>query len=160
MKQLAIYLNDHLAGSIAGIELIDDLRKRHTDNPPLAKFLEALRVDIVADQAALQKLVQRLGKESTVRKVGGWLAERIGQMKFKAARRKNASLGLMEGLEALVLGITGKQLLWRAINASLGSSPLLRDVDLSQLEERAIEQLERVESYRLDAARDIFLRGK
>jgi hypothetical protein len=68
-------------------------------------------------------------------------------------------MGLLQAFEVLVLGITGKQLLWRALNASLGSSPLLRGADLSRLEERAIEQIERVEAKRLEAAREVLLRG-
>jgi hypothetical protein len=72
---------------------------------------------------------------------------------------KRGELGLVTALEILVLGITGKQLLWRALNASLGSSPLLRGADLGKLEERAIDQLERVEARRLEAAREAFLKA-
>jgi len=56
------------------------------------------------------------------------------------------------------LGITGKQLLWRALSAALANSPLLRGVDLQQLEERAINQIERVEAKRLETAREVLLR--
>jgi hypothetical protein len=50
--------------------------------------------------------------------------------------------------------------LWRALNATLGTSPLLRGADLEKLEERAIDQLERVEARRLEAAREAFLKDK
>jgi hypothetical protein len=160
MKELASYLNDHLAGSVAAIELLDHLTKTH-ENKPLAKLFKDLRDDISADQDVLRKLLRKFkANESAIRKAGGWLAEKFGRAKIQAAGDKFGEMGLVQALEVLVLGITGKQLLWRALNAALGPSPLLRGVDLGRLEERAIEQIERIEAKRLEAAREVFLRGE
>lgn len=160
MRQLISYLNDHLAGSVSAIELLDHLIKSHQDEP-LGKFLEELRTDVVADQEVLKKIVQRFNaNESAIRKAGAWLVEKIAQVKLAAAGQKKWQLGLMQALEVLVLGITGKQLLWRALNSAIGSSPLLRGIDLARLEERAIEQIERVETQRLEIAREVLLRMK
>jgi hypothetical protein len=158
MKEAATYLNDHLAGSVAALELLDHLIKVYQDKP-LGNFFHELRADVKADQAVLQMLVQRFGKESAIRKAGAWIVEKFSRVKIKAAGEDVGEMGLLQALEALVLGITGKQLLWRALNASLGSSPLLRGADLAQLEERAIEQVERVEGKRLEAAREALLRN-
>jgi hypothetical protein len=87
------------------------------------------------------------------------MAQKFSQVKIRLSGEKRGELGLVEALEILVLGITGKQLLWRALSASLGDSPLLRGIDLSRLEERAIDQLERVESRRLEAARQAFFQA-
>jgi hypothetical protein len=157
MKELASYLNDHLAGSVSAIELLDHLIKTH-EGKPLEKFFKELRGDVRADQETLQKLLQRFSKESALRKAGGWLAEKFGRVKLKGAGEEKGELGLVQALEILVLGITGKQLLWRALSASLGNSPLLRGADLGKLEERAIDQIERVEAKRLEAARETFLK--
>ena len=124
----------------------------------MEKFFENLRADVVADLEVLRKLLQRFSKESVIRKAGAWIAEKMARAKIKVAGDKAGELGLVQALEILVLGITGKQLLWRALSASLGDSPLLRGVDLGKLEERAIDQLERVETRRLEAARQVFLR--
>jgi hypothetical protein len=160
VKHLISYLNDHLAGSVSALELLDHLTKAH-EGDALEKFFRDLRVDISADQDVLKKIVQRFkARESAVRKAGAWLAEKVGRVKIKASGVKFGQLGLVEALEVLILGITGKQLLWRALNASIGNSPLLRGVDLAQLEERAIEQIERVETHRLEAAREVLLRAK
>ncbi len=156
MKELATYLNDHLAGAEAAIELIDHLIKAH-EGKPLEKFFRELRDEVKADQEVLRKLLQRFSKESAIRQAGAWIAEKISRVKLKAAGEKAGELGLLQALEALVLGITGKQLLWRALSAALGSSPLLRGADLGKLEERAIEQLERVEVLRLETARQVLL---
>jgi hypothetical protein len=157
MKQLAAYLNDHLAGATAAVALIEHLAEKHK-GAPLEKFFRDLHGDVAEDREQLQRLTQRLGKQSALRKTVGWIAEKIGRTKVAIDGRKPGELGLVEALEALVLGITGKQLLWRALSASLGNSPLLRGADLGKLEERAIEQLERVEAHRLEAAREAFLR--
>jgi hypothetical protein len=160
VRQLVTYLNDHLAGSVSAIELLDFLIKTHADEP-LAKFLQELRADIVADQDILKKIVQRFNaNESAIRKAGAWLTEKIARLKLSAAGQKKWQLGLVQALEVLVLGVTGKQLLWRALNASIGSSPLLRGVDLLRLEERAIEQIERLETQRLAIASEVLLRVK
>jgi hypothetical protein len=160
MKELASYLNDHLAGSVAALELLDHLIKTH-ESKPLAKLFKDLRDDISADQDVLRKLLRKFkANESPVRKAGGWLAEKFGRAKIQAAGDKFGDLGLVQALEVLVLGITGKQLLWRALSAALGTSPLLRGVDLGRLEERAIEQIERIEVKRLEAARETFLRDE
>jgi hypothetical protein len=158
MKQLATYLNDHVAGAVAAVELLDHLVEAHQGRP-LENFFRELRGDIVADLEVLRKILQRFSKESALRKAGAWLAEKFNRTKVKMSGEKRGELGLVTALEILVLGITGKQLLWRALNASLGSSPLLRGADLGKLEERAIDQLERVEARRLKAAREAFLKA-
>ena len=160
MKPLVTYLNDHLAGSISAIEMLDYLIETH-EGDPLAKFLQDLRTDIVADQDVLKKIGSRFkANESAIRKAGAWLVEKFAQIKFAAGGQKKKQLGLMQALEVLVLGITGKQLLWRALSAAIGSSPLLRGVDLTRLEERAIEQIERVETQRLQIAGKVLLSAK
>ncbi|MFL6514436.1 MAG: hypothetical protein ACJ8M1_05375 [Chthoniobacterales bacterium] len=160
MRQLVTYLNDHLAGSVSAIELLDHLIKSHADEP-LARSLQEIRTEIVADQDVLKKIVQRFNaNESGIRKAGAWIAEKIARIKLAAAGQKKWQLGLVQALEVLVLGVTGKQLLWRALNAAIGSSPLLRGVDLVRLEERAIEQIEHLERLRLEVAREVLLRVK
>jgi len=41
MKDLSIYLNDHLAGSIGAVEMVRDLAERHEDKP-LAQSLKLI----------------------------------------------------------------------------------------------------------------------
>ena len=160
MKHLVSYLNDHLAGSVSAVELLDHLIAAH-EGDALEKFFRDLRDDISADQEVLKKIVQRFkARENVVRKAGAWIAEKVARVKIKASGTKFGDLGLVEALEVLILGITGKQLLWRALNAAIGSSPLLRGIDLTRLEERAIEQIERVETHRLEIAREVLLRMK
>ncbi len=158
MKDLATYLRNHLAGATAAIELLEHLEEKY-EGEELGKFFAKLNQEVTADRDVLRRLLDRFSRESPVRNAIGWLGEKFGRAKIKVAGENPGQLGLLEAFEVLVLGITGKQLLWRALHASLGESPLLKGFNLAELEQRAIDQSEQVEGHRLEAARAVFLRG-
>src|SRR6478672_1600891 len=124
MKELAAYLKDHLAGATAAIELLEYLKEKY-EGQELGTFFSKLHQDVSADREVLARLLQRFSKESPIRNAVAWLAEKFNRVKIKLAGDKAGELGLVEACEVLVLGITGKQLLWRALHASLGESPLV-----------------------------------
>ena len=67
-EHLATYLNDHLAGSVVALELLENLEEIHA-NAPLAAFFSKLRADIEADRQELETLMGRLEiAESRTRK--------------------------------------------------------------------------------------------
>jgi hypothetical protein len=155
MEALTSYLNDHLAGSIAALELLDRLVDVH-EGKLLEKFFKTLREDIQQDQGQLKELIEKLGaEESSARKAGAWIAEKLSRPKI-TLEGESAGAGLLLALEALLLGITGKRSLWRALQAASQSVPELARLDYAGLEKRAIEQCERVEAKRLEAARTAF----
>ena len=153
MKALTSYLNDHLAGSVAAIKLLDHLIDDHKENR-LEKFFADLREDVHADQEVLQNLMRKLDLEqSSVRKAGAWIAETIGQAKIALS---GDNVGLLQAMEALALGVTGKKLLWRALRTVEAELSQLQGIDLSRLEQRAADQFERVEKERLHLSREAF----
>ena len=144
MQDLATYLNDHLAGSIGALEMLDDLIQEH-DDKPLGAFLKTLRGEIESDQEELKRLIAQLGiGESGVRKAGAWVAEKLSRVKLRLGGTGEPSLALLQSLESLSLGIAGKGSLWRNLGAVAQSTPRLRDFDFARLEKRAAEQGERV----------------
>jgi hypothetical protein len=152
-ERLHTYLNDHLAGSIAAIELLDDLIGQHSEDR-FGKFFSDQRDDIRADQEKLRDLIGKVGgKESALRKVAGWVSEKFGRAKIGDA---DDSAELLQALEGLALGITGKQLLWRSLAAIASDFPALQGIDFSELEKRAHDQFERVEALRLEMSREAF----
>jgi hypothetical protein len=152
-ERLNLYLNDHLAGSVGAIELLDNLVEQHSEDR-FGKFFRDLGDDIRADQEALRDLVGKIGgKESALRKATGWVTEKIGRYKLGDAQD---SAELIQALEGLALGITGKKLLWRSLGAIASSFAALQGTDFSALEKRAQEQFERVEGLRLQMAREAF----
>jgi signal transduction histidine kinase len=154
-RHLHTYLNDHLAGSVAALELLDHLFEQH-EGHPLGIFFRDLRTEISTDQETLRTLIRKLGaEESGVRKAGAWIAQKIGQMKIGSAGADDR-FGLVQALEALALGISGKKLLWRLLDAIAPHVPGLQGTDFRRLEMRAEEQITRVEAERLRIAREIF----
>ncbi|HYJ04632.1 MAG TPA: hypothetical protein VEX43_05835 [Chthoniobacterales bacterium] len=156
MKELTNYLNDHLAGSVGALELLDRLIDTYREKP-FEKFFQGLRDDIQHDQEQLKELMQKLGvEESAVRKAGAWVVEKLSRAKIELSEDAEGEVGLLLALEALVLGITGKRSLWRALKCASRTMPQLARLDYSGLENRAIEQCERVEAKRLEVARTAF----
>jgi hypothetical protein len=147
---LTTYLNDHLAGSVAALELLDHLIEAAAGSPDAALFAK-LKSDIAEDQEVVRTLVRRFdGQESTVKKAGAWLAEKIGILKLHASGTDATDLGRLEALEGLYLGITGKGALWKALSAA---GFTFEDIDLPALARRAADQRALVEQKRLEAAR-------
>ena len=63
-------------------------------------------------------------------------------------------LGLVLTLEGLIMGVTGKKLLWRALAAA--NLPQLNGYDFDELQRRAEQQIERIEAERMRAVREAF----
>lgn len=151
-EHLATYLNDHLAGSVVALELMEHLERAHRD-APVAAFLAELRAEVAADRDELERLIERLGaRESLTRQAAAWFTEKIARLKLQLDSSAAAPMGLFEGLEVLSLGIEGKRSLWRALSAVAPSVPALQGVDYERLLRRAEEQRGRVEGERLAAA--------
>jgi hypothetical protein len=156
MEDLSDYLNDHLAGSIAALELLDRMVEA-CEGKPLERFLRQLREDIHQDQEKLRELIEKLSvSESTVRKAGAWIAEKLSRPKIDLGEGSKEEIGVFLALEALLLGITGKRSLWRALQTASRTVPALARLDYSGLEKRAIDQCEQVEARRLEIARVVF----
>lgn len=156
MEELSSYLNDHLAGSVGALELLDRLIDVYKGKP-LERFFIDLRNEIDADQAILKQLIANLGEtESAVRKAGAWVMEKFLRGKIQLSEKEEEKMGLFLALEGLALGIHGKRSLWRALAVVSEVIPRLRDQDYVELENRAVEQYGRVEAKRLEVAREVF----
>ena len=153
---LRTYLNDHLAGSLVAIDLLEQLEAAYTDTG-LASFFAELRRDISADRKELRRLINSLRvTESRPRKVSAWLTGKVTELKLRLDDSARGPLRLLESLEVLGLGIHGKLALWGALGAAADSSPALRGFDCGRLAQRAEKQRSRVEVVRLEAAKAAF----
>lgn len=153
---VATYLNDHLAGSEAALELLEHLEQAHAAEP-VARFAAELRADILADRRELEALMARLQiTASRPRKVLAWLAEKMTELKLRLEDSASGALRLLEVFDAVSVGIEGKRLLWRSLRAAAECRTELRGPDYERLEQRAAEQRHRVEAVRLEAAQAVF----
>jgi hypothetical protein len=154
MKDLDSYLNDHLAGSISALELIAHWAEVHKGVPLGSLFVETGR-EIKADQDTLRDVMRTLGvEESKVRQAGAWVAEKVGRARLIIAGDEPDSLGLVLTLEGLIMGVTGKKLMWGALAAA--KLPQLNGYNFGQLQRRAEQQIERIETERMRAVSGAF----
>ncbi len=68
------------------------------------------------------------------------------------------SLGLVLTLEGLIMGVTGKKLMWRALAAA--NLPQLNGYDFEKLQCRVEQQMERIEAERMRAVFEAFAATK
>lgn len=156
MKELSTYLNDHLAGSTGALEMLEDMIKTHAGKP-IEQFLIPLHREIESDQSELKDLMHQLEiGESTMRKAGAWVAEKLSRAKLRAGDAGEPSLELLQSLEGLSLGITGKRALWRMLAKIAETSPRVNALDYARLEARAANQFERVEAKAIEIGRGLF----
>jgi hypothetical protein len=154
MKNLDSYLNEHLAGSLGALELIDHWAEVHKDEPLGSFFLE-IEKEIKADQDTLRDVMRTLHvEESKVRKAGAWAAEKVGRARLIIAGDESDSLGLVLTLEGLIMGVTGKKLLWAALDAA--KLLPVSTYNFEQLQRRAEQQVERIGAERISAIRKAF----
>jgi hypothetical protein len=153
---LAIYLNDHLAGSTGALALVRRARRANRGTPfeaPLAR----LATEIQEDRAALLDAMRRLGVASDpVKEWAGWLAEKAGRLKLNGRLAGYSPLTRVLELEVLALGVEGKGALWRALRDVAGDDPRLDGVDLDGLLRRAEAQRRLLERQRMKAAEIAF----
>jgi hypothetical protein len=151
-RLLAIYLNDHMAGSTGGVELA---RRAAASNrgSPYGEALAGLKTEIEDDRAALASIMARLGvRVDPARRAIAWGAEKVGRLKLNGQLTGYSPLSRLEEIEILELGVTGKLLLWEALGRTLPDG--ISEDELAGLADRARDQRRRLEELRLRAASD------
>ena len=155
-ESLATYLNDHLAGSVVALELLDHLEADGAGTAE-ASTLAGVYAEIEADREELEAFMAQQGiTVSAPRKATGWLVEKLSEIKFHLDDAGDGALRRLEALETVSLGIAGKQALWHALAAAAEDAPELNGLDYTRLACRAETQREAVEDLRLQAAQEAF----
>jgi hypothetical protein len=148
-RLLGIYLNDHLGGSTAGIEMArrsrDANRGTEFSNP-----LASVCGEIEADRDALESIMDDLDiGRSRIKPVLAWMAEKAGRLKLNGQLHGYSPLSRVVELESLVLGITGKLRLWQLLSELVDRETT---ADLGVLAARAERQRTQVEDLQRRAA--------
>ncbi|HUR95712.1 MAG TPA: hypothetical protein VMY76_14100 [Gemmatimonadales bacterium] len=152
-EPLGVYLNDHLAGSVAALRMMDELAERERGKP-LEATLRALHAEVSEEQGVLRELLARIETdENRLKQAAAWVAEKVGQGKLALSARTHPDLATLQGLESLVLGLHGKLSLYRALGEIALSDQRLAGYDFHALAGRTLEQQTMVEGERVTAAR-------
>jgi hypothetical protein len=150
-KLLGIYLNDHLAGAMGGIELA---RRCLSNNrgTPLEADLEKLVREIEEDRVVLEGLMERLGiPRSPVKAPVAWALEKVGRLKLNGRLLEYSPLSRVIELELLSSGVETKRSMWTALKG-LADEGIDLGLDLEDLIGRARRQRRMLERRRLEAA--------
>jgi hypothetical protein len=148
---LGIYLNDHLAGSIVGVDLARRTRGSN-EGTELGDFLALLTVEIEEDRDTLEEVMEAVGAGRDRLKIAGaWAGEKAGRLKLNGSLLSYSPLSRVVELEGLRLGVEGKACLWRMLREL--ADPRLSAFDFDALIARAERQRDELEQCRLEAGR-------
>jgi hypothetical protein len=155
-KHLRIYLQDHLAGATAGLELARRARGANEGTeygPPLARIAD----EIEADRRHLQGVLEEFGwGGDKLKNMAAWGVEKVGRLKLNGQLTGYSPLSRLVELEGLLTGITGKRGLWVALLRLAPGEPRLDVALLERLRDRAEAQRATVEELREKAASEAF----
>jgi hypothetical protein len=146
---LDTYLRDHLAGATAGL----DLAKRMSGDLPGGSLRE-IAAEIESDRQILRGLMSSLGlRPSLLKTVLAWFGEKAARLKLNDRVCRRSPLSDLIELEVLIVGVSGKLQLWRALAQITSADPRLERFDFAALGRRAEEQRLRLEELHGRAAR-------
>jgi hypothetical protein len=152
-KAIDVYLNDHLAGAMLGIDLAGQIQSQN-DGTPLGELMKSLAPQIEQDRQTLIELTPEMdSSKNPVKQATAWIAEKASRAKFHGMTSGEPDLGTFMALETLVLGVQGKACMWRALKQVADQYPPLVSLHLDELIERADSQYEMLERERLAAGR-------
>ncbi|MFI0168065.1 hypothetical protein [Streptomyces sp. NPDC017095] len=153
-RLLGIYLNDHLAGATAGTERAARL-VRTARASALGRALAPVAAGIAQDREALLDIMRDLGVPVRRYKVcAGWAGEKLGRLKPNGHLVRPSPLGTVLDLEALRLGVEGKAAGWQTLRRLGASDERLDRSRLDTLLERARQQQETIEEWRVRQAEE------
>ena len=156
-KLLRIYVQDHFAGSTAGLNLARrsaGSNRGTTYGDALARIAD----EIDQDRRTLEAITDELDiPRDQVKNALAWGAERAGRFKLNGQLTGYSPLSRLVELEGLISGISGKISLWRALLELVPQEPRLDAERLQGLIERGEEQRRTVEELRTRAVRDAFV---
>lgn len=155
MTAFGKYLNEHLSGSHAALNLLGALVKGH---PAAAGVYMGLHASIRHNRLALEGLMASAGiRQARTMEMTARIASHLALLRFRSHGLEHGCLGLVEALEALELGVEGQMMLWRGLKQHQEKVQPWKGADFEALLGSAAEQKALVENLRTDALRQVFL---
>lgn len=153
---LGIYLNDHLAGAVAGSNLARRLAASEREWTK-ADVLDRMATELTEDRAALQDVMAAMDVPVRASKTwAAWTAERMGRLKLNGRVFRRSPLSRVLELEAMRLGVEGKAAGWRTLRAGADADDRLDADRLDTLIDRARAQIDTLEQLRIEATAEVF----
>ena len=156
-KLLRIYLNDHLAGAVGGIELARRSFASNDDNE-FGEFLGRLTTQIEDDRESLEQIMDKLGvPRDPVKQKAAWVLEKAGRLKLNGQLTGYSPLSRLLELEGLAIAVDAKSALWTGLKTVLANDERVPKSLLESLIEKANDQRRELENFRIKAAETALL---
>jgi hypothetical protein len=153
---LRIYLNDHLAGSMIGVELARRARAEN-EGTPIGEYLGVLLGELREDRATLENVMLALGLTRDWLKEGvAWMGGKLGRLKLNGQLKSHSPLSRVEVLEGLCIGTEGRLALWRTLRRLARKDERLGRFDFGALIIRTEQHRRSLERLRQQAADEAF----
>lgn len=143
-KLLGRYLADHRAGATIGVGLAARCHRNNVSNDfatPLRRIADDIAEDVASLDAVMSALdVPQPRLKQLLAKVSLWAS----RLKLGGRPLGYSPLNRVLEIEALIAGVGGKSRLWVALGIVASEDGRLSSFDFDHLEERAIDQLDRL----------------
>ncbi len=156
-RLLATYLNDHLAGAMAGTRLARRLATARRSSPDGPVLLEVAK-EIDDDRDTLITVMKELGIPiNRVKVLAGRIGELVGRLKPNSRLLTRSPLSTLVELEIMRLGVEGKNAGWLTLRTIADTEERLSSHRLDELIARAEHQAQVLESLRITTIRALFV---
>lgn len=157
---LELYLQDHLAGSLAAIELARRVQEENQGNE-FGDALREIREEFEAERRELRLIIDGLNLERSRFKLGAaWFGEKVTRLATKGRLGGYSMLGRVVELESLLATVQTRVGVWRTLQSLSEAYPALESFDLEGFERQARNQLERLDKLHQRAARKLSASGR
>jgi hypothetical protein len=153
---LGMYLQDHYAGSTAGVALFERAARSHSDPGTRARIAELAR-EVSEDRAEQLRIMAAVGVQPhRLKDASAWAVEKLGRLKPNGFVLRRSPLSDVLELEALQVALSGKAAGWSLLRTLADDDPRLDIAQLDWLLARVDRQLDVVQELRLGTAKATF----
>ncbi|GAA0941704.1 hypothetical protein GCM10009554_33560 [Kribbella koreensis] len=154
-SRLATYLQDHYAGSAAGIELFKRAADQQTD-PVVRTALAKMVQEVEEERTALERYLAAVGaKPDQLKNAGAWMAEKLSRLKPNGELLRRSPLSDLVELETLRIAVEGKAAGFRTLRALADEEPHFDAAELDSLLTQVAQQIEDLEALRMATAQRV-----
>jgi hypothetical protein len=154
--RLHVYLQDHLAGATAGVELARRIASQN-EGTEYGDAMARLAGEIDEDREELKAIMAQVGAGADRLKLAAaWTGEKAGRLKRNATWFDYSPSSRLIELEGLSAGVQGKLSLWRALRQIAPDRPELEAAELDELIARAERQVGELSELHRKAALEAF----
>jgi hypothetical protein len=154
--RLGTYLQDHYAGSSAGIELFRRAADQQSD-PVTRTALAKMVQEVEEERTALERYLAAVGaKPDPMKNAGAWMVEKLSRLKPNGELIRRSPLSDVIELEALRIAVEGKAAGFRVLRQLADDEPRFDAAELDGLLAQVAQQIEDLEALRLTTATKLF----